>query len=56
MGFSGRTCEQARLSAVKGAGSVAGNVFEEVSVQMGSDGLCLVQGYRYGGHGAVSRQ
>ncbi len=56
MGFLGRTCEEARFNARNGAGSVAGNVFEEVNVEMQSNGYCLVQGRRYGGHGSASRQ
>src|SRR5690606_27920349 len=55
-GVLGRTCEEARFNARNGAGSVAGNVFEEVNVEMQSNGYCLVQGRRYGGHGSASRQ
>jgi membrane protein involved in colicin uptake len=54
-GFWGPTCEAARLNATSGAGSVPGNTFEEVRVVPQEKG-CLVQGYRYGGHGSASRQ
>jgi hypothetical protein len=56
MGFWGGTCEEARRNALRGAGSVAGNTFEEVNAEIQENGKCLVQGYRYGGHGSVSRQ
>ena len=54
-GFWGKTCEAARRNAQGGAGSVAGNTFEEVRAVPQENG-CLVQGYRYGGHGTASRQ
>jgi murein DD-endopeptidase MepM/ murein hydrolase activator NlpD len=43
-GFSARTCDEARVSAVKGAGTTSGTQFKEVRTETGS-GTCVVQGW-----------
>jgi hypothetical protein len=58
-GFTGRTCEEARANAQRGAGTSSDTIFEEVRTEKSGNG-CLVQGYRYSKNpnrsGGASRQ
>lgn len=56
-GFTGRSCDDARRSAVRGAGTTAGTQFREVRTEMSESGTCLVQGWWWNtGKGGASRQ
>jgi hypothetical protein len=55
-GFNGRDCAQARLSALKGAGTDSGTQFKEVESEMISGG-CIVRGWHWSTQvGGSSRQ